>query len=219
MLEPLIAQLASGATVYFAVKRPSDNTWLDFSDNTFKSLGSITTINQPATEAGAAGSGLSSYVADQDLDLAWISETLEAVDVLVFSFVQAGGTPDVTADSGSALPLHVRLARVDPILGGRVTPIYKRELDTFDADFTLLADGEPVSFEGTGELSVRAANGVLLFAALASTTITDAVDGLKHLRFTQSTPGFTGDRDYSGRVVLTEDGVTLTIQDTFQILS
>jgi len=192
----------------------------DFDDNTFKDFGDATTPWVLANEVtDPAGLGQSWY--HGTVDMTELAPGLAPADITVEAFAQNDVTPDPLTDSTLAAPVakRVRFGMLDPQVSGRVTPIYKRELDTWEADFTVLADGQPVSFDGTAELSVRAANGTLLFAALTSDTITDAVDGLKHLRFTQAIPGFTGDRDYSARVVLTEDAVTFAIQDTFQILA
>ena len=215
----LIAGISS-QDIYFVIWLSDGSKVYDFDDHTFKTLGSATTPYVAASEVtNPAGTGHSWYTATADMTL--IASGLAPQDIAVEAFVRAGGSPALTTDSSLAAPVakRIRFGMADPAIGGRVTPVYKRELDTWDADFTVTADGTPVSFEGTGVLSVRGSSGALLFTALSSSTITDAVDSIKHLRFTKLTPGFTGDRDYSARVVLTDGSTTFTVQDTFQVLA
>jgi len=210
----------SGLTMYFVIKRLSDAYVLDFNDNTFKAVGSATTP-YVAASTNTVGAGYGNAFYSATIDLQYLSSTLAAVDCLAIAYVQAGGSPNLTTDNTLVeSPLEqIRFALKNPAIDWKFTPVYKRELDTFDADCIVLANGNPISFNGTGALTIRDAAGTLLFAALSSSTITDAVDGLKHLAFTKWTPGFTGDRLYSARLLLTEGSSTFTIQDTFRILA
>ncbi len=210
----------SGLNVYFVVVRLSDAYVLDFSDNTFKALGSATTPYVSASASTvAAGYGNSRYSAT--IDLAYLSNALAPVDCVAVAYLRAGGSPNLTTDAAlGEIPLEqIRFALKNPDIDWKFTPVFKRELDTVDFDCIVLANGTPISFNGTGVLTVRDAAGSLLFAALSSSTITDSGDSLKHLKFTKTTPGFTGDRYYSARLVLTEGSATFTIQDTFRMLA
>lgn len=210
----------SGLNVYFVITRTSDNYVLDFSDQTFKAVGSATTPYIAATPTTVgAGYGNSRYQAS--LNLAYVSNTLAAVDVIATAYIRAGGSPALSTDAAlvSMALEQIRFALKNPELGWKFTPVFKRELDTVDFDCIVLANGSPISFNGTGVLTIRDAAGSLLFAALSSSTITDSGDSLKHLNFTKTTPGFTGDRYYSARLVLTEGSATYTIQDTFRMLA
>lgn len=210
-------EATAALNIYFVVWRSDDNYVFDFNDNTFKAtVGAATTPYLATSEnTPTGGAGRSHYTASLDLAL------LGSVDCFVQPYQRAGGSPAPLTDTTleDPLALAVQVGQVGAEFGGRITCVYKRELDTFDADFILLANGQPISFDGTGELSVRTGNGTLLFTALSSSTTTDAVDSLKHLRFTKLTPGFTGDRDYSLRLVLTDGNFSFTIQDTFTILA
>lgn len=210
----------SGLNVYFVVLRPSDGYVLDFSDNTFKALGSATTPYTNAT-ASTTGAGYGNSYYRATIDLQYLSSTLAAVDCVAVAYLRAGASPNLSTDHTLVeIPLEqIRFSLKKPSLDWKFTPIFKRELDTADFDCILLANGNPISFNGTGVLTIRDAAGSLLFTALSSSTITDSGDSLKHLKFTKTTPGFTGDRYYSARLVLTEGSATFTIQDTFRMLA
>lgn len=210
----------TGLNLYFVIKRLSDDYVLDFADNTFKAVGSATTPYVTAsTSTVGAGAGNSYYYTD--LNLAYLSNTLAAVDCIAIVYARLGGSPNLSTDATLAeIALEqIRFALKNPALSFRLNPVLKRELDTWDAGCIVCADGQPISFNGTGVLTVRDAGGSLVFAALSSSTITDSGDSLKHLKFTKATPGFTGDRYYSARIVLTEGSATFTLQDTFRMIA
>ena len=104
---------------------------------------------------------------------------------------------------------------------GRLTPTLRRELDRFDANFTLSADGEPVDLTGwDATLTIRGIKAVIgdLSAAWYPDLVgTITADG--RAEFELSTPGFTGDRGYTGRVVVTDGVTTVTVEDSFNVLA
>jgi len=52
--EPVVIDTdRTGQTVTIKIYRHSDNLWLDWDDNTFKAVGSVTTLNQPLSEIDA----------------------------------------------------------------------------------------------------------------------------------------------------------------------
>lgn len=211
-------EATAGVNIYFVVWRSSDNYVFDFSDNAFKAtVGAATTPFLAATEnTPTGGGGRSHYTANLNLSL------LGTVDAFVQPYLRAGGSPAPLTDATleDPLPISTQLGYASgSVISGKFTPVFKREMNSFEADFILLIDGVPTSFDGTGVLTIRDADGSLLFVALTSTTITDAVDGIKHLQFTRSAPGFTGDRYYSARLVLTDGSSTCTFQDTFRMLA
>ena len=104
---------------------------------------------------------------------------------------------------------------------GRLTPTLRRELDRFDANFTLSADGEPVDLTGwDATLTIRGIKAVIgdLSAAWYPDLVgTITADG--RAEFELATPGFTGDRGYTGRVVVTDGVTTVTVEDSFNVLA
>lgn len=212
-------EATAGINVYFSVWRSSDNLVFDFSDNTFKAIGSATTPYLTATEnTNEGGAGRSHFYADLDLAL------LGATEAIVQPYQRAGGSPAPLTDITINDPLSLTLSfgTVNAVLGGRITPTLRRELDRFDANFTLTADGQPVDL--TGWAAVLTVRGIKSVVGDSSANwfpdITGTITAEGRAEFLLSTPGFTGDRGYTGRVTLTKSGATtIVVEDSFNVLA
>lgn len=207
----------AGVNNYFTVWRSSDNLIFDFNDNTFKAIGSATTPYLAATEnTNTGGTGRSHYTASLNLAL------LGSVDAFVQAYRRSGGTPAPLTDATieDPFPIEVRAGSEGGAIGGRINAVYKRGLNEFEALFTLTLNGAPISLSGaTGTLTVRDALGNDVFAALTGSLIEHDTDaGFYRMKWTQSAPGFTGDRAYDLRAVITLGSVTITIDDVFNML-
>lgn len=213
---------AASLNVYFVVWRASDNYVFDFNDNSFKStVGGATTPYLAATENTATGgTGRSHYVAD--LNLALIAAGLKAVDVIIQPYQRSGGSPAPLTDATLNDPasLRIRLGMSDPVLDGKLTPALRREYNRFEASFTLTADGSPVDFGGTATLRIRGVASVVGDASAAwFADITGTLTSEGRIEFSLSTPGFEGDRAYTGLVTLSQGGESVTFEGTFRIMA
>lgn len=208
----------AGVNVYFTVWRSADNLIFDFADGTYKAVGSATTPGLIATEnTNEGGGGRSHYWADLDLALLGVAE------VFVQPLVRAGGSPAPLTDLtlNDPLPLSVAFGFSGARLSGRLTPALRRELNRFDASFTLAADGQPVDLTGWDvTLTIRGIQSVVGDAdANWFEDLLGTITAAGRVEFARANPGFTGDRGYTARVVLTDGTTALAIEDSFTVLA
>lgn len=211
-------EAAAGINVYFVVWRSSDNYVFDFSDDTYKAIGSATTPGLAATEnTNEGGGGRSHYWADLDLS------RLGTAEVIIQPYQRSGGSPAPLTDLtlSDPLPVSVSFGLLGAVLGGRLTPALRRELNRFDASFTLTADGQPVDLTGwdvtltiRGIQSVEGDEEANWFPDLEGTITAEG-----RAEFLRTSPGFTGDRGYTALVTLTNGSTTFTIEDSFDVLA
>ncbi len=197
-------------TISSRASQTSVNTIDDFLDTEVAAI-KTKTDNLPADPADAS---------DVAASFSTVNTKLDTIDDFLDTEVAAikAKTDQLTFTVANQVDANAISTPGSDLPGGRIVAVYKRELDTFEADLILTINGEPVSFDGTGVLTVRDADGVLVFAALNSDLITDAGDGLKHLHWEKLTPGFTADRLYSLRAVITDGVDNYTINDVFTVL-
>ena len=104
----------AGLNVYFCVNNATAQ-FFDFSDDTFKALGSCTTPYIAATErTGVAGTGKSYY--DATLDLADVHAGVTPLAVTITAFEQAGASPDPATDAVISQPAGESVQRGDVII-------------------------------------------------------------------------------------------------------
>lgn len=191
----------------------------DANDDTFKAIGIATTPYLSCTEQTAEdGTGKSTYTVS--VDLANINSTLAAKDFVIKAYnnstpastdvaiseelgftIQASryGKQDITASvvgcntssSGSAVKYLIRLY--------------------VDGDFYALDD------TATCVLTVREqGSGVDKFTSTDDGTLNPET-GLGYFEYTKTTPNFTDDRLYEHEVVITENSVSVTRYEDWQV--
>jgi hypothetical protein len=214
--EKLNVDRTAGQNVYFAVFDPVHTaTVFDFSDNTFKALGSATTPYIAATEeTDGAGTGISLYVAS--LNLAALNPLPATKHVVVYAYQRAGGSPNLLTDTMFSRQ-ELRLANSVNNLDAAAIAAMRIGFDaavTSTAGTSLkmiawLRDVGGVVIDGSATCVITCREhgaGVLLFTNPSSGTASQTDYGT--FEVTQSTPGFTDDRLYVFDVTIVSNGVT-----------
>ncbi len=132
-------EATAGSNVYFTVWRSSDNLIFDFSDNTFKAIGSATTPYLAASEnTNTGGTGRSHYTASLNLSL------LGTVDAFVQPYLRAGGSPAPLTDTTLEDPLVLvtRFGDVPSVISAEICATMQRELDELLISVTISLDGQ-----------------------------------------------------------------------------
>lgn len=210
--EPLNQIYTAGSTVYASVWDTSAKIF-DFNDDTFKLLSAPPTTPYVALTEKTDMGGVGTSAFTGSIDLADINDTGAIVRVFVAFYKQLGGSP---APSTDTLIYQGELS----IQGGQLTTspgadnvtLKIRTSFTSSAGTTLHAvvygvksNGAQIALTGAATLDIREyGSGSDLL------NLTDAApnaDG--EFTFTQSTPGFTADRQYRFLAEVTESDGTV----------
>lgn len=112
----ITSQAAAALTVYAVVFRLSDGKVFDWSDNTWKVIGSAVTPAVAMTNLATFATTEGDFAAD--LNLSTINATMAGVDVSIKIFSQAGGSPAPATDT--------YLGHIDPftvVIGQRLSGV------------------------------------------------------------------------------------------------
>lgn len=211
--ELLVREDAAGLNLYFAAQNAAGQ-WLDYSDWTFKALGSVTTVGLAATPQDLA-SGRKRYVAS--LDLEELAPGLPAVECTLGCFIRAGATPAPLTDTlaGQLLPFVAQLGakghrafQTQVKLGATTTEGTLLELMAW-----LEADGRKVPLhtlddDATCQVVCLRRGNFPQFTI--DTTGMGPVNANHCFEPTYNNPNFTADRIYRAEAIITASGLTFS---------
>jgi hypothetical protein len=212
---------ATGSQNVYACLENESGQFFDFNDNTFKALGSATTPYVSMTEqTNGGGSGNSHYYAAFDLSL--LPKRLTTKTYWATAYVRAGGSPapltDVTIN--------------DP------TPFNVQAMELGSFPLSVECSGAFTTTSGTAVRFIVSVNrnGVYVpiddLDASAAATITAREHGAGSDLFTtssttvnssgwfsvsQSSPGYTTDREYQHTVAITVGGESMSFAVPFPV--
>lgn len=204
---------AASKNVYVVIRNASGQV-LDFSDDTFKSLGSATTPYAAATErTDIGGSGNSGY--DYSLDLSKCNKALGFKQFSIEFFERVGGSPAIETDTPILVtpsPFTVEAAEIGR---GRYdvdwAPAFTSTAGTtLRGLLTITRNGVPINvyaLDSTATATITArehGSGVDLYTSSPVT-----VESNGDFEVEQSTPGYTTDRVYQHTVEVECNGETV----------
>ena len=214
---------APSNNVYFALWNTSGNVF-DFSDNTFKALGSATTPYVAATEnTNQGGVNESGYRAS--VNLANVNSTPAVAVYIVEAYRRLGGSPALTTD--------VMLARTEmrvangtivagggpgDVLTGYAVKVGMNVTSTAGDEAQLYAwvefNGQPVIVSGTCVFSCYEYGGTV--AQWTESGV--ANNAIGQFETVKATPNFNDDVKYLLQAAITIGSVTITGQEAFPVI-
>jgi hypothetical protein len=205
--------------IYLCVNNAAGQ-FFDFSDNTFKALGSATTPYAAATErTGIAGTGKSYY--DVSLNLTNIYVGLAPLPITITAFERAGGSPAPATDMAISGPAGLSLQRGDVMIVP-VEPqlrICTKTIagTTIQITAWLDAAGAPAPL-ATLDPSATCTVTVYLFGSDIAVFAVDsafALNDLGQFEAEYDDPNFTADRLYTAELAIVAEGATYSGRKTF----
>lgn len=205
---------ATGSQNVYAVLENESGQFFDFSDNTFKALASCTTPSTSMTEqTDGGGSGNSHYYKSFDLSL--LPKRLTTKTYWATAYVRAGGSPapltDVTINDPT--PFYVQCMELGSFpLGVECSGAFTTTAGT-TVRFIVSVNRNGV-FVPVDDLDASAAatitarehgTGSDLYATSSTT-----VNSSGWWSISQTSPGYTTDREYQHTVAITVNGESLS---------
>lgn len=201
--------------VYAVIHNSAGNVF-DFSDNTFKAIGSATTPYAACTEQTAGGgSGKSAYTVT--INLALLNKTLDTSRFWITLYERAGGSPAPLTDTAITYrsPFSVQAAEIgEDALDIEFVPCFTSTAGTtMRALVTVTRNGKPVDVytldnAATCTITAREHGAGSDLYTTSATTVSSNGD----FAVTQSTPGYTSDRVYQHTVAVAVNSTTTTFR-------
>ena len=205
---------ATGSQNVYAVLNNGSGQFFDFSDNTFKALASCTTPFVNMTEQADCGGASNSHY-KYEFDLSLLPKRITTKQYTATAYVRAGGSPapltDVTVNDATNFYVQA-MALGEDTLGVDISGAFTSTAGT-TARFIVCMNRKGVyvpiddmDASATATITAREHGaGSDLFTTSAAT-----VNSSGWFSVSQSSPGYTTDRDYLHTATITVNGESLS---------